>query len=183
MDSKDPRDAVLVKRLREKTFGPLKKEGPPGNTDIGQGPTQTDVSNVSTSVNFEDGSAQFNAVARDAVVDMATRAKDQRFVVEVRGHISPSERMRSGGDRGYRLAFDRAQAVANLLATNGVKWENIRLVACADNERAVPRAYTDAEQRKNQRVEVVITKQLVAPDPFSRETRPGGEVDLAPGER
>ncbi len=173
MDSKDPRDAVLVKRLREKAFGPLKQEGPPGNQETGQGPTQTDVSNVATSVNFEDGSAQFNAAARDAVIDMATRARDQRFVIEVRGHISPTERMRAGGDRGYKLAFDRAQAVANLLAANDVKWENIRLVACADNERAVPRAYTEADQRKNQRVEIVITKQLVGPDPLSRPSSGG----------
>jgi hypothetical protein len=36
MDSKDPRDAVLVKRLREKAFGPLKQEGPPGNQETGQ---------------------------------------------------------------------------------------------------------------------------------------------------
>ena len=164
IDSKDPREQALVRRKMEKMFGPLKKEGPPGNQETGQGPTQTDVSNVSNTISFEDGSAQFNAAARDAVIDMATRSKDQRFVIEVRGHISPAERMRAGGDRGYKLAFERAQAVANLMAANGVKWENIRLVACADNERAVPRAYTESDQRKNQRVEIVITRQQVAHD-------------------
>ena len=176
VDSKDPREAALVRRKKEKMFGPVKEAGPPGNQETGQGPTQTDVSNVSNTISFEDGSAQFNAAARDAVIDMATRAKDQRFVIEVRGHISPTERMRAGGDRGYKLAFDRAQAVANLLATNGVKWENIRLVACADNERAVPRAYTESDQRKNQRVEIVITKQLVGPDPLSRPSSGGSST-------
>lgn len=190
IDSKDPREAALVRRKLEKLRGPLKQSGPPGTVETGQGPTQTDVSNVSTTVNFEDGSAQFNAVARDAVVDMATRSRDQRFIIEVRGHISPNERMRAGGDHGYKLAFDRAQAVANLMASNGVKWENIRIVACADNERAVARAYTDADQRKNQRVEIVITKQLVAGDPFSRESRsantgasPTTEPSPAPAEK
>lgn len=119
-----------------------------GRPEIGQGPTQTDVSNVSNTVSFEDGSAQFNAAARDAVIDMANRAKDQRFVIEVRGHVSPPSGCAAGGDRGYDWAFDRAQAGGEPDGDQRREVGEHPARGMHDNERAVPRAYTESDQRR-----------------------------------
>ena len=59
-------------------------------------------------------------------------------------------------DRGMKLSYDRAAAVAQALAEEGVPWSQMRVVACGDGERLQLNAYDRAEHAKNERVEVVF---------------------------
>ena len=57
------------------------------------------------------------------------------------------------------LANDRALATAQVLVQSGVLWEQLRLVSCADNERATPRATDPEGHRNNQRAEIVVVRK------------------------
>ncbi len=50
-------------------------------------------------------------------------------------------------------------AVAEALAAAGIDWKQLRLIACGDSERIIPRAEDAAGHARNQRVEVVATQQ------------------------
>jgi flagellar motor protein MotB len=110
---------------------------------------------------------------------MAELSKDLRgrkMIIEVRGHTSLSESA-TPGDRGMKLSFERAMAVAGLLRAGGLDWDQIRLVAVGPGDRATPIARTDAEQRNNQRVEVVITDESLPNDPYAMD--PSGSSTTA----
>jgi hypothetical protein len=63
------------------------------------------------------------------------------------------------------LSYQRAQAAAVVLVEGGLKWESLRLVSCGDYARVVGRTFDRQEDRRNQRVEIVVTNQTMAPDP------------------
>jgi|GEM_PF-2239617 len=61
-------------------------------------------------------------------------------------------------------------AAAMLLADTGVPYRRLRVVACADNERAVPPARVSGRHRTNQRVELVVTRDQPSEDPHQRDS-------------
>jgi hypothetical protein len=63
--------------------------------------------------------------------------------------------------------------VAQALVEAGLKWENLRVVACGTNDRVVARTFDPAEDRGNQRVEIVRTNDTVQADPYTQDA--GGE--------
>lgn len=163
LDSDNPAEAALRRRKRERMEGGRSKQ--PEEHGAGresQSTRPTDLSNLGGTVQFADDSSTLSESARKRVEEIAFRVRGQRFFVEVRGHASPSETYRDV-DKGFSLSFARARAVAEALAEAGVAWPQIRMVACSDNERNVPRAY-DESDRLNQRVEVVVTGDRL-PDP------------------
>ena len=91
-------------------------------------------------------------------------------MVEVRGNASAAETFRDTA-KGYKLSYERAMAVAEVLATNGVGWDQLRIVASGDGDRLVPLAYSSEEHQPNQRAEVVITNDVVADDPHQAEAK------------
>jgi outer membrane protein OmpA-like peptidoglycan-associated protein len=63
-------------------------------------------------------------------------------------------------ESGFRLAYDRALAVARVLVEQGISWQRIRIVSCGDAES---RALGEASGRGPsvpQRVEIVLTPRL-----------------------
>jgi outer membrane protein OmpA-like peptidoglycan-associated protein len=79
-----------------------------------------------------------------------------RYIIEVRGHASPSESVRDP-ERAVALGLRRAFAVARVLADQGVSWGQMRISSDGDNNRKVAREYDRDAERANQRVEVIVT--------------------------
>lgn len=48
----------------------------------------------------------------------------------------------------------------------GLPRRQLRLVSCADNERATPVAQDTLARRSNQRVELIVTRDAVPTDPY-----------------
>jgi flagellar motor protein MotB len=63
--------------------------------------------------------------------------------------------------------------VAEQLVESGLKWDQIRIVACADGTPVKARADTPVEHRTNQRVEIVVTKEPLPKDQFSEDSGKG----------
>lgn len=166
LDSTAPSDQQMIKRLKEKNAKPSGKanqDAPKGEKREVQSVRPSDYKKVGATVMFGDGSASISTDAIETIVDISARIRGKRSVVEVRGNASAAETFRNTA-RGYQLSHERAMAVAEVMASNGVMWEQMRIVSCGDGDRLIPLAYTAAEHQPNQRVEVVITDDVLPED-------------------
>jgi len=158
--STNPQDTALVQRLRERRAQLY--PGPGESPDDGVKGSERDVRSIRRTERFGAGgglqfatnSAELSESARDAARQIAELFAGLQTVLEVRGHCSAAEAF-GQDERGMRLSYERALAVARELAARGISWERIRVTACADTERVAQIAYNEDEQQTNQRVEVV----------------------------
>jgi outer membrane protein OmpA-like peptidoglycan-associated protein len=169
-DPNDPNDAALIRRQREKAEGGQSQQPEePGAGRESQTVIPTRVSSLGGLVPFEDDADSLSPSGKRRAEEIALKLKGLRYIVEVRGHASPSETARSP-ELGAALSYARALAVARVLTQNGVAWSQVRLTACGDSERNIARDYDRDNDRLNQRVEVIVTGDQ-APDPAGN--RPG----------
>ncbi|QYK47476.1 MAG: OmpA family protein [Phycisphaeraceae bacterium] len=163
----DPSEAWLRKRIRDRFEGSTNQPGPHGDHPNLQAIRPTDYNRVTARVPFDDGSATISVDAREVIASAAVGLRDHRWIVDVRGHVSPFEAMRN--TRAARqLAFDRAYAVAQVLVENGVSWDNIRVSSLGETDRVVPKTFDREKDRANQRVEIVQTDEPLPESPHAR---------------
>ena len=166
--TQNPAEQALLRRKLDKQRGAATGDGPNGKSERQQAPRPSDYDKVTCMVVFPDKSAALPADARANLAVVAEKQKDQRWIVEVRGHVSPFERMHNQ-QRGMQLSYERALAVAQGLVEAGMRWESLRVVACSDADRVVERTFDREADRGNQRVEVVVTNYVLPDDPYQGE--------------
>jgi flagellar motor protein MotB len=165
MNSTNPAEAALVKRLKDRAKGgDGRTDGPTGKHERQQAPRPSDFDRVTASIPFDDRAAVLDEAARATIAEVAARQKDQRWILEIRGHASPFEGMHNP-TKALDLSFERAKAVANALVDAGMKWEALRVVGMGDSDRIVARTFDRQEDRSNQRVEIVVTNYPIPEDP------------------
>lgn len=164
LDSTDARDVLLVQRLlaRQRGSSEAEQEGLEGTDHDVQTIREGALFGAGGVVPFETDSAVLDDVGRKCAVQLGTQFRGCRTVLEVRGHCSAAEAFKHPA-RGMELSYQRAYAVAEVLVAQGLGWNQLRLTACADNDRVNTRTYADAGHRRNQRAEVIEIDQ-VAPD-------------------
>jgi outer membrane protein OmpA-like peptidoglycan-associated protein len=165
-NSNDPRESALVRRVMQRKEGTAKQEGPPGDKPDVQAVRPTDYHRIGGLINFEENDDAVDAAGLRTAAELARQLKGRRTVVEIRGHTSTAEAA-DPQDKGMRLSYSRAMAVAQVLRTGGLEWEQLRIVACGAGNRATPIARSVAEARQNQRVEIVVTDEQLPPDPYA----------------
>ncbi len=173
VNSGAPGDQVFIKRIKEKQ-GQSSDVGVPGETETVQSTRPTEYHSVTATIPFENDSSLLANSARDTIVKTAEKLKGQRFVIEVRGHASPSE-VRRSQEKGLDLSYQRAKAVARLLVEQGLKWEQLRPSVAGDSDRRVSRTNVRSEDQVNQRVEIIVTHEPVANDPYMQESGGSGK--------
>jgi flagellar motor protein MotB len=179
MGSSEPRDEMLRERIKRRQMqGESKSPGNPGRERNVDSPRPSDYYTPGGVVSFGHNSADLSADSRQVAADIAAQVRGMRWVIEVRGHASVSETFRNP-DKGNRLSFDRASAVARALVDNGVKWSQMRLVACGDSAPAGAPSGDAAQNASSERVQVLITQELIPRDPFSLD-RTGAKRGEAP---
>jgi outer membrane protein OmpA-like peptidoglycan-associated protein len=157
MDSDDPREQQLARRKNEKALaGQSQQHGEPDNGRDNQTTIPTQKSAMGGVVPFEDDADVLTESGRARAEQIGVLLKGMRFVLEIRGHASPSEAMRDP-ERANQLAFRRAMAVARVLETQGVTWEQMRVSSAGANASQTGRVYERDENRVNQRVEIIVT--------------------------
>ena len=122
-------------------------------------------------VEFQPDSAELTPETKAQLLDLVERYKlaGTENLLEVSGHAAELELTNPDGTRGdlYLLSNQRAQAVMNYLVSDEVPVElrldprRFRLIANADREPINPRAYSAEEARKNRRVEIVVSENVV----------------------
>jgi outer membrane protein OmpA-like peptidoglycan-associated protein len=174
----NPADAELI-RYKKWRDGEADQEGIHGRNESVQAIKPTDFKNITASIPFDDRSVLLSTNGRKTLAEVAGKLRDQRWIIELRGHVSPFESMRDN-TRAMDMSHDRAKAVAQALVEAGLKWENLRLVACGSNERVTVRTYDPQADRTNQRVEIVVTNETVAPDPYALDANPSPKQEPGP---
>lgn len=163
MDSTDPHEGALARRMIERA-GKSAQPGDRGEEKESQATRPTEYSSLGGVVPFDDNSSALTTRARLAAEEVGRRVKGLRWVIEVRGHVSPSESFREF-EKGMNLSYARAREVANALLAQGVKESHLRLVACGDSDRRVPQTFDRTLDSFNQRVDVVVTTEAVQDEP------------------
>jgi flagellar motor protein MotB len=177
LTSTDPREQTLIRRILERRGQmPLEQDGPPGQKHKMQSIRPGKYFNLCGSVPFEDGSSMLTEAGVQAARDVLEHLRGLRLIVDIRGHTSVAEAFNTP-DRGVRLSFERALAVAYLLHENGVDWRQMRVISCGDNDRVEPVTYHVKDQGPNQRVEVVLTEELMPDYTPTTDPQSSGPTD------
>jgi flagellar motor protein MotB len=155
LSSTKAEDQPLIKRILEKQ-GTSRQPGDQGEAREAQAILPTEHSAQGGLVPFEDDQFELSSRGLTRAEEIGRKLSGQRWIIEVRGHAAPSESALSI-ERGIELSHKRATSVAKVLAEQGVTWEQMRIVACGDNNRRVQREYDREADRGNQRVEVIVT--------------------------
>ncbi len=179
INSTNPREQELVQRLkdRKKEGGQTKQNGVDGKQSSVQATRPSDWVKTVAFAYFVDFDAQLSEEGKTSMAQAAETLRGQRWMVEVRGHVSAVE-AKDNKERAMRLAHERAYAAALELVAQGMKWEQLRVVACADNERDTPRADSVEGHRNNQRAQVVTTQEPMPGDPFNGPSSGTGGIGL-----
>ncbi|MEX2218633.1 MAG: flagellar motor protein MotB [Phycisphaerales bacterium] len=173
LKSSDPAEEVFRERIREKRGeGQSRQPELSGRGREAQAIRPTELSSLGGNVPFEDESETLSTRGTELAQEIGRKLRGQRWMIEVRGHASPSETFRNV-ENGIALSHKRALAVARELVAQGVQWSQIRLVACGDNERRGKREYDREADRQNQRVEVIVSGD---PAPEEPTGTPSGAV-------
>lgn len=164
----DPAEAALRQRLRDRKSGETNAVGARGQRQDVQSNDRALRVSPQFIVPFAANNADVDLGERDTIKEGVRGMLGKRFMIEVRGHVSADEAA-GGVAKAMRLANDRAWSVADLMIRAGVNPKQIRLMACADNEREAPLAYDAEANRSNRRVEVIITTDQMPADPHSQD--------------
>jgi len=171
IDSADPRDEMLVRRLRERQR--QKSDDKPDASSSGEATPplgNNDFARLGGIVSFAQQSASLGPEDDELLGQLAARFQGLRFVVEVRGHASIWESMHDP-ERGYSLAYNRALSVARSLNARGVSWEQIRLTSCGDAESGRwPRSGLGGTAPV-ERAEILLSNRAVGDTVFRRQPR------------
>lgn len=161
LGSDDPKDLPLIRRIIERGESQAQDVGQKGREHDVRSIRPSDYFSTAGMVPFSESSASIGDVGKDAIAQLLPLLKGHNLIIEVRGHVSASESF-GRTDKGMQLSYERSLAVAKAIADEGVPWRQIRLIAACDGERLVPKAYDAAQHQTNQRVELIVTDQVVA---------------------
>lgn len=169
LNSKDPNDLPLIKRMKErKEKGEATDNGVKGEKQNVQAQRDTGFTNITATVNFEQGAATISSYDRSVLADAVRKLKGQRWIIEVRGHCSSIEAS-DGPEAAAKLSFDRAIAAAAVLTEQGIKWNQLRISSAGDSDRRTALAFDAKAHRTNQRAELIVTNDALPADPYSKE--------------
>lgn len=171
LNSQDPNEQVLVRHvLWRRGVGMTDQIGPEGSEHDVQSLRPSKYYSLCGLISFEHNSAKLTDAAAKSLASVVEHLQGRRFIVDVRGHVSAQEAY-GEPDHNTRLGFERALAVAQALVERGLDWRQLRVVTCADNDRAQTTAYDEAGHQKNRRVEIIATDHVM-PDGTSNESTP-----------
>ncbi len=120
---------------------------------------------VGGKITFEPLSDELTEDSRQKLLKVAEIIRDLNNKVEIRGHTSNLEDTRgSPYDDSRELSYARAAKVEDFLISKkggNLRSERMTLVAVADREPLVKRAYDAERHRNNRRVEIVLLEAVV----------------------
>jgi outer membrane protein OmpA-like peptidoglycan-associated protein len=160
--STDPNDYLLIQRLAARNGAArASMSGPLGEEHDVRSLRPSEYYGLGGVVPFEQEAAELGEAGRAALAELVEHLRGHRNVLEIRGHVSAPEAF-GKPDRGMTLSYQRARAVADALAAAGFDWQQLRLLACGDNDRVVRDRYDAEGHRANQRVEVIVQDRAPA---------------------
>lgn len=164
----NPEEEPFRRRIRERRSGETNSLGARGTHSEVQTIDRGFRASPTFVVPFAANSGEVDVGERAAIKESVSHMLGKRYMIDVRGHVSADEAV-AGVDKAMRLSNERALSVAALMIRAGINPKQLRVVACADNEREVPLATDPEANRSNRRVEVIITSDPMPLDPHTQD--------------
>jgi len=112
---------------------------------------------------FDRGSAQPRETTIRHLAKFSAELRGHTTRIDVRGHAYAEPVPENSGCKDLTdLSYARAVAIAQLLASNGIEQERLRVVACGATEPVETQAYREDQLARNRRVEIIVTEVLVS---------------------
>ena len=136
-----------------------------------------------TKINFEQNGTVLDEESRKAIGQIAKSMRGLNNILYIKGHVSLDELKPTSKDdpEGMVLSYQRAVAVVDELAKDGLDRKVLRPMACGPYEPVRTGVYDPASLQQNRRVEVYstdLTASELAPIPTVQAT--GRTVDTQP---
>jgi flagellar motor protein MotB len=112
-------------------------------------------------IGFDKDSVQLNDEADLKLRQIASRLKGHTNIFVIKGHTSKDEEQTLAGSN-RDLAYERACAAADRLASLGMRRESLRAQSCHDYEPLKEGAYNQSELALNRRIEIIATESLLS---------------------
>lgn len=159
--SASPLDLPLIQRLLERSgLSTAEQTGQVGREHDVRSIRKSFYFSPAGSIPFDAESAALSPAGSESLRQMQKVVRGHNLVIDIRGHASAAEAF-SRPDRGVRLSYERSMSVAEALVAEGIPWTQLRIIACGDGERIQSVSYDDKGHQANQRVEIIVSDQVV----------------------
>jgi chemotaxis protein MotB len=158
LNPSDPRDADVLRAIRERGEGDASDKGISGNEKRVRAPRDIEYYGQAADVSFAFRSASLDQDAMDGIDEFARLHAGHRYVIEIRGHASPPEAFNRPAE-AMSLGWNRARMVHDRLIEDGISADRLRLVSAGVYEPRRARVGLENRAQDDQRVELLVRRE------------------------
>ena len=157
LNPSDPRDADVLRALRERGEGEASQEGTDGDEKLVRSPRDIEYYGGGIDVPFDFRSTEITGEWQDIIEAFAQQHDGHRYVLEIRGHASQPEAFNRPQD-GIDLGWERAKLVYQGLLDAGISSGRLRVVSAGVSEPHSTRSDIASRAEDDQRVEILLRR-------------------------
>ena len=161
LNPSDPRDADVLRALRERGEGDASDVGVSGEEHRMRSPRDIEYYGGGVDVPFGYRSGALSPEGRAIINEFAREHDGHRYVIEIRGHASQPEAFNRPED-GMDLGWSRAKAVYSQLVEDGISAGRLRIVSAGVTEPRAARVGMRTRAEDDQRAEVLLRRDPAA---------------------
>ena len=153
----DPEDAEVLNAIAQRGAGTASDPGVKGAETEVRSPRDIDFFGQAVDVPFGRHQLEPAADADAIIAEFAARHHGRQNVIEVRGHADEVEAFKDPA-KAFRIAIERASAVAERLAAAGIDWDRLRVTASGTSEPRRRDLAMSVKPGENARVELLVRR-------------------------
>lgn len=157
LDPQNPEDAHILNAIAQRGAGHARDRGIEGDEKNVRSPRDIDFFGEATDVPFERHGLRPKPGSEPVIEEFVERHRGRQNVIEVRGHAAQVEAWNDPA-KTFRIAWERAAAVAEILAKKGIDWRRIRVTAAGTSEPRREDRTMRTDPNDNARVEILVRR-------------------------
>lgn len=157
LNPNDPRDADVIRALRENGEGDASMTGIEGDERRVRSPRDIEYYSGGIDVPFGYREATLNSATREKLATFAKEHDGHRYVIEIRGHAAQPEAF-NHPQQALDLGWSRAKEVYWALFDAGIAADRLRVMSAGVSEPRSARMSIHTRAEADQRVEVLLRR-------------------------
>jgi len=153
----DPQDAEVLHAIAQRGAGHASDPGVKGAETEVRSPRDIDFFGQAVDVPFSRHELEPGEEGDAIITEFAARHHGRQNVIEVRGHTDEVEAFKDPA-KAFRIAIERATAVADRLAAAGIDWDRLRVTASGTAEPRRRDRAMSVKPGENARVELLVRR-------------------------
>ena len=157
LNPSDPRDADVIRAIREQGEGDASTTGVDGEERRVRSPRDIEYYSGGINVPFAYRESTLDSEAIEALANFAVQHDGHRYVIEIRGHAAQPEAF-NRPEQALDLAWERAKVVYTQLFNAGIAAERLRVMSAGVSEPQSARMGIQTRAEADQRAEVLLRR-------------------------